>query len=378
MHHTRMIESVSEAIKTNLQKNEKKKYELFHDMSKDYNKAKVKVKHTADKRVTNLKQVTYKLNEIYVQPYQVQHDRQISEFTKHIYKQSLNVFASIKEKTTDAKVKKEIDFLAQSYEDKFGEFVRETQKLPIKTRLGRQKVIINTLETSNRILNRLVNYLIGRMGKNVLRNEVAANVFQHEINKKMEIEKNHICKKFSICRSQDGCTNFMVDVIDIVLSADDNKIIQIRDALTEVLTYTDYSNSKNPLTEKNIKKAISNIDKTEITELKPRLYIMKNILVHKNKPIEVVGEVDERVNKTLAFLEMVDAMENALPPNEENRLSWSDLKNSLQGWKDSHRKDIVEITQSVVDHFKKGMQSFDHETALSFERNFNLICEHKI
>lgn len=289
--------------------------------------------------------------DISIKPRFVKDDKKIKEFTKHVYEQSIKVLESIKDKMATYDMKKEAERLMRTYEDKFGDFVRDTQSQKIRTRLGTQKVILNTLDTSNRILERLAHYLLAKMdGKGILRTAGGENFILDKLNKKKELENKHICNKLHICRSKDSFTDFIVDILSIISSADDKSITTMRDACTEVLKNINYNNFLDSDTEKRFQKGISDIEKYDANTMRSLFLIMKNILSSRNTPIKVVGKEDSRINKTVAFLEMINSWEKRLPPNEKNMLDWNDMRTSFREWKDGSRKDTVDLVQHLAGH----------------------------
>ncbi|KAH9640130.1 hypothetical protein HF086_002790, partial [Spodoptera exigua] len=307
---------------------------------------------------------TLRTGDIYTNPHRVKSDAKITEFTDNLFKQTLNVFDTVKKKTSQYHVKKEIDALAKNYEEKFKEFLRDRNSQKIKTRLGTQKVILNTIETSNRILKRLVNFMIGDMDKKaVLRDNMAtAKIFQKEIETEQNLELSQACKNFGVCRTGNGFPEFIADVITIILRCDDRRFQQSIDALTEVLKDTNYY-ILDSSTERRLKDGIENLEMQPIYTLRPTLTIIRNIISNKNKPLVVNNSnANKLVNSTLAFLELIDIMEQRFPRNETNASEWSEIKTSLSDFVDSKRYDIQDIMELFVKHLKKSLKSLDMPT----------------
>lgn len=325
---------------------------------------------------TTTQVTTVRTEEIYSAPHKVKDDDKINEFTNHIFKQNLKVFDSIKHKTNQYYLRKQVDVLAKSYEDKFREFLKETRHQNIKTRLGTQKVILNTIDMSNRILKRLINYMIGDMDrKGVLRNNVAtANIFQKEVEKEQNLELTHACKKFGICRTGDGFPEFLTDLLTYMLKSDNKKFKQSIDAFTEVVKSTDFYKVLDSDTERKLKSSIENMELLSVQTLRPVMMIIKNIIWNKNKPIIIHSDSrGSRVNSTLAFLEIIDLLDQKLPRNEANILEWNDIRNSMRDFAEGKRYDVQDIMEAFVKHLKKAVRSMDAPNRRIISKNLNQI-----
>lgn len=137
--------------------------------------------------------------------------------------------------------------------------------------------------------------------KGILRNSDTENVVLNELNKKKDLENKHICAKMQIYTTDESYTKFAIDVLGIVLSSDDNKIVEIRDAFTEVLKNTNFSHILDIATENSFLKGIGDLEKYSPGTIRAIIFMMKNLLSSRNRPIKVVGKEDDRVNKTLAL-----------------------------------------------------------------------------
>lgn len=314
-------------------------------------------------------------NGLFEFPHAVSEDEKINDFTYHVYKQSLNIFDEIKKKV-DPSLAHRVDVLTKNYDEKFRDFINDTMKQKIKTRLGTQRVILNTIDTSNRLLKRLVNYFIGDMQRDgVLRtNDVAVNVFLKEIERGSNLEMLHVCSKFGICRSAQGFGDFLVEVLSIILKSDKEKIKRASDALTEVLKNTDWSKIMKSTTKRKFNNKIEAIEKYDDAKVKAFFWITKNVLALKNQPITVMVTGSRHINKTVAVLEVIDELEKHLPANEENKLEWMDIRNSFRDWSAGKRKDILEIMTALISHIKKkAVDLFSDATAQNLNGKLNII-----
>uniref|UniRef100_A0A2A4K4V1 ZAD domain-containing protein n=1 Tax=Heliothis virescens TaxID=7102 RepID=A0A2A4K4V1_HELVI len=320
---------------------------------------------------------TIRTGEIYDSgTHKIRDDVKVNDFTNHLYKQTLKVFDVVKEKTSQYHVKKQIDELARSYEEKFKEFLADTRSQKIKTRLGTQKVILNTIDMSNRILNRLINFMIGDMDKKgVLRQNVAtANIFQKEIEKEQNLELGHACKKFGICRSGKGFPDYITGILTTLLRCDDKKFKQSVDSLTEVMKNMKFHHVLESQTSRKIKESVEKIERLPVSVLRPMVMILKNIITHKNKPLIVETlSASHRVNSTLAFLEIIDLLDQKMPRDEAHALEWIDIENSLKGFADNKRYDVQEIMEVIIKTLKKILKGLDKESQKIVSKNLDII-----
>lgn len=359
------------------EKSKKEKHKKIKRKAKSIhvNKTTTPITTTTTKPTTTKKQITSLVPkndvDIFVKPIRVKDDPTLTDHIQYIYKQSLKVFDEIKNKVDNYKLKKEIKFLARSYDEKYKEFVKENKYHLVKSRLGRKKVVLNAAETSNRILDRLVGYLKSKVEEKGLRSGFP-NVFERALQKKTDLENKRMCKKFGLCRTGKGFRHFLIDALTTVLNADDGKLIQMNDAFTEVLKNRDFSNIMDGRTAKHFQRSIRDFENYNIDVLKPIFYIVRNVLVNIHEPLRVTSK-DRSVNKTVAFIEILDVFEEKMPPDEANRLAWDDSLNALRSWSNNDRFDITEMIETFVDHVKKAMDRFDSRTTGKIERNMNIL-----
>ncbi|PZC71104.1 hypothetical protein B5X24_HaOG214128 [Helicoverpa armigera] len=381
--HGKVNEDAASFIdKTNAAFNEKEKLAKDHHLNKT-NENTGKVVRANGTVVTNATKptttvvTTMRTGDIYDnKTHKIKDDAKVNDFTNHLYKQTLKVFDVVKGKTSQYHVKKQIEAISKSYEDKFKEFLADTKTQKIKTRLGTQKVVLNTIDMSNRILNRLVNFMIGDMDKKgVLRHNVGtANIFQKEIQKEQKLELGHACKKFGICRSGKGFPEFLTDVLTILLQCDDKKFKQSIDALTEVAKNTNYHNALESHTEQKLKEAVDKMERLPVRLLRPIFMILKNVITHKNQPLIVETlSASHRVNSTLAFLEIIDLLDQKMPRNESNTLEWIDIETSLRDFADNKRYDVQEIMETIIKTLKKTLRALDKDSQRIISKNLNII-----
>ncbi|KAJ8704850.1 hypothetical protein PYW08_012170 [Mythimna loreyi] len=282
---------------------------------------------------TTTKVTTVRTKDIFTNPHTVGNDSKIIEFVSHLFKQSLKIFGDIKETTDQDHIKAQINDLAASYHEKFKEYIKDTSGQLVKTRLGTQKVILNTIETSNRLLKRLLNFLINNMEKKGLlrHNAGTTNRLQKAIETEQQLELIRACKKFGICRSGPGVSAFILKILNILLKCDEGRFKQTVDAFTEIVKNTEFNDILDSGVEKTLKYIVARAEQAPVVILRAVVMILKNTLMSQNKPMIVSSYAarSNAVNSTLAFLEIIDLLDTEVPKTEVNLLEWHDTTKSL-------------------------------------------------
>ncbi|CAB3258063.1 unnamed protein product [Arctia plantaginis] len=309
-------------------------------------------------------------------PHKIKYNIQVQVYSLQILEIGMQVFDEMKNKTIDETIKTKLQDLSDIYAYKYKEFLSETYKHEIKTRLGIQKVFLNAIDVSDHILKRLVNGVVTDLdNRGSLRENIGAiNDLQQEVRQTTDRQYQLLCSKLNICRSNNGFPEFLSDFLTTILRCNDEKFQNAIDALTEVAKEVDFKNVFNKKTRKQIKIMIEHVENQKVGVLKPSLLIIRNIIANKNKPIVVKPSEmkNNRVNSTIAFLEILDAFDIKLPRTDANILEWGDLRTSLHQWGKNKRNDIQDIMGIFIRHIKgalEGMPSLmqDH-VAKNFAR----------
>lgn len=302
---------------------------------------------------------TVRTASIYNKTFRVRDDIDITNFFVNLYNETIHVFNTVKRRTDQEPVKKLIDNLERSYKVKFKEFLIDTSGKKIKTRLGTQKVILNSIETSTGFLNRLANFLAEDISHPSLRdNFETVNTFKKVVEKAEKLELEEACKKFGICRSNSLFSVFVTKLLDTMLLYDGTKFTQTRDALTEELKYLNFS-ALHEKAQKKLKHKVDSLERMDQNKAKVVVAILKNTIVNRNKPIIVNPLRSNLVNSTLALFEIIDLLDAKFVGNETK---WVEIENSFKDFGDDRRDDIQIIMADLVEHIKNNLKSLDHES----------------
>ncbi|XP_048002812.1 general transcriptional corepressor trfA-like isoform X2 [Leguminivora glycinivorella] len=300
-------------------------------------------------------------------PHKVQDDERIKKFTTHVYEQALKVFEAMKKKT-DPYTGKKIDALAETYKQKFMDFVRNTRNVDIKTSQGTRNVILHTIDTSNLIMKRIVSFLKTDMlgkGTNALRQGGALRM-QKELDTVKSLEYEHACKMFGICHSANGFRNKLQVIVSTLLALPDRKLIQANDAATEIFKDADLSNFiSSYATQNRVRKAIKSLEDFDAKKLRKSLEVLFGVLsqshlpliVDRSKKIEKVS-----VKRTISFHGLLDALEDAIPPTEGNRKVWDDVAKQLKIWKDGGAINVQETLKILYDNVSTGVAKYGEKS----------------
>ncbi|XP_063391927.1 uncharacterized protein LOC134677403 [Cydia fagiglandana] len=295
--------------------------------------------------------------------HKVQDDERIRKFTGHVYEQALKVFESMKKKT-DPYTGTKIDALAETYKQKFKDFVKNTRNVDIRTEQGTQNVILHTIDTSNLILERIANFLNTDMlgeGTSALR-QGGASRLQKEVDTVKSLEHQHACKMFGICRSANGFRDQLQNIISTLLSLPDNKLHQANDAATEILKHADLSAFiSSYATRHRLDKAIRSLENIDARTLRNNLELLFGVLSQSHLPLIVdrARSIEKHsVKRTVSFHALLDAMEDALPPTEANKSEWGDIVKRLKVWKDGGETDVQDTMKILYDNVNRGAQKY--------------------
>lgn len=289
---------------------------------------------------------------IYQTPRLVREDIKVQDFIQDIQEKSKIFFNSMKDKVPDVRSKNKIDFLSRSYDEKFNEFLNETQNQKILTRLGTQKVILNIIDTSNGIMKRLLNYLLGDMqNKGTLRHG-AITILEGELINEEKQDYLNACKKFGVCRTKDRFSLYAAEFLTEIISGDDDKIKRAVDCFTELFKDADYSSIVDKKLKKQIVATMEWIDEIEGRELRPLLMSFKNMLVSKNRPLVVMPDAyGSAMNRSVAFLDLVDAIDEKLPPTGGAVKEWNECIGDAREWVAGLRNDALDIMSKFSAQF---------------------------
>ncbi|CAG9577445.1 unnamed protein product [Danaus chrysippus] len=294
----------------------------------------------------------------------------LQEFLKHIIDKAVRVWDDIARLADGEKLQRKVNEMKKNYIQQFGGFVKQSENHKLRTKLSSQKFILNTIDTSNRIMQRLVNYLAtnGNFARTL-------NIFNLEIDREKQLEYLFACKKFGVCRSRKEFSDLMVEILDIILQADNFKLQQAANAITESFKSTDFTLTIEDSTQKDIRKVIQRIELWGPLELRAMFSVLKNALVHKNEPFIVFQNKDlQIINKTTAFQEIVDTLDKNILLSD-NAVQFDKVIDKLTKWREGSGSEVQGAFESLVKMIKNGLEKLDSKTAEDVDKNFKVLLK---
>ncbi|KAJ2942297.1 hypothetical protein O0L34_g15845 [Tuta absoluta] len=311
----------------------------------------------------------------------VKNNEKAQKFTMNVFSQNVGVFKAIKSKISNTKIRAKIDTMTKIYRDKFADFVESNQNQRIATSLGIQKVVLNTIETSNLIMRRLFNLFMDHM-KDVFipdRNGLIEN-WCNRIDNEEKQEYAQACQNMKICRSKYTFSSFLVEFIAILVQVDNVKLKQAIDAITEVVKNIKLDKLMDKYMQTELYAYIDAAEKAEEAQIRTLLAMARNMLVNKNKPLVVRQSVLKRVvDQNIMLMDLIDLLDGKILATDENVSKWNDLKNSLTQWanilgnSDGLGNNILEIMQAFVNIFVEGIKNMNKNMARKFHHKFQMF-----
>lgn len=299
----------------------------------------------------------------------------INAFIQRILVRNMNLFHTVGDKTKDKKWKNIIREIAEAYEERFKKFAKDTKKHKVKSRMGSERAILNCIEVSNRIIKRLLNYVLDEMDKKGhLKNTHALNIIAKELKVKTKSELKRTCLKLGICRSRNGFTDFLIDFLTTVISQEDKIFQTAYNALTAAVRSTDLSKTLGVNSDETLKALIRKLSKENMMFKRTATTIIKNIILKRNTPLIVYGDNEiGKVNRTIALLEIVNILDKYVPENDENFKTWMDLKGKLDNFVIGRDNNVQETMLAFVQHIKKVIEAMNSKSFVQILHDSQIV-----
>lgn len=288
----------------------------------------------------------------------VKDDIKIHSFNNHISKQSLKVFSNWKKNTDSLKTKNKIDMLQDSFIEKLSGFLKQNENYVLRTKLAPQKVVVNLMDTAYKMMQRCINYLA--KDEDVVRN-LNIHLLYKELNRQNEIENIHACKILGACRTNNGYTDFIMNVLTTILQTSNTEIQQASNALTEVVKSNDFSNILDIEAERKLNESINSIELLNTFSTRAMLLIFRNVLLNRNKPIFIMNNLDKNVaQRTEALHNLMDLL-NKHMNSKENKNEWRDIEKQVTAWKNKENNNIQEAMERIIKQLKRVLEQLSGE-----------------
>ncbi|XP_075989890.1 uncharacterized protein LOC142985542 [Anticarsia gemmatalis] len=313
--------------------------------------------------------------------HKVKDDMKIVLFTNNLLNHTSRLLRHTAEKAEEYSWSKLINHIAKEYEHKFSEFLRESRHQEIKTRLGTQKFILNSIDVSNRIVMRLFGYVMNEMqNKDQLRFSRTPNILNDRIEKGADWGYRHACSELYICRSRNSFTNYLTDVLTVLLSVDNVKFKQAFDSFTEAGKHVDLSKKFGPKIDKSVKKYIDDVEREDVQTQRARTMILKNIIAYRNMPLTLFHDStpeQSKLRETLTFLEILDKMDEKIKADKHHIREWEAIKMQLHNWSRGEYVNIQDTMTKLVQQVKEAIDQLDKKALVNINKDgyYNYITQ---
>ncbi|XP_045783297.1 uncharacterized protein LOC123879564 isoform X2 [Maniola jurtina] len=309
------------------------------------------------------------------QDYKVKDDPKIFSFTLHIFQQNLKIFDNIMKSAQLDRLKHKFKSVKKRYIEEFKNFLSQNKDYKIKTKLGIQKVIFNTIDTCYKILQRLIPQVSKAMdGENFVKDNPIKK-FQRGVDRQKIIEEIHACKKFGMCRNKEEYSDFITEIIGFIIQANDSKVKQASDALTEVVKTTDFTNVIDNNIQDEVRKFMKVLEVSDPVLLRAMFFILRNAISSQNHPIVIIDPVDEKLAaKTTAFHNILNILDKNIVKSA-NDTEWDEIIRHFEEWKDGFRTDILNLFETLTKQIKMAFDKMDSKTAQQVNENMKILVK---
>ncbi|CAB3238192.1 unnamed protein product [Arctia plantaginis] len=306
----------------------------------------------------------------------VQDDAKVNSFIRHIPNHYSKLFRALERKITDDKWKHVLKKIERAFRTKFNEYIVETTHNKIKSRTGTERVVLNSIGVSNRIIRRLFNYVLGNTNnKAFLRNNYTIDIIEKEIKKHTHNERHRACLKLEICRSSKGFVTYIIDILTILCSSNNEKFEGAFTSLSKVVQKTRFADILGEDVEKGIQQKVAQYDHVNLVYKRSMVAILKNIIANRNSPLIVYGDSQvDQINKTMALLEIINTLDENVAGNLVNLQEWNEIKNNLLNYSTNEEADNIDTTMTaLITNIVKVISKLDEQSRAHVVQNAKIL-----
>lgn len=305
----------------------------------------------------------------------VEDDAKVYNFIRHIPNHYSKLFRNLARKTTDDNWKRVFKEVERDFKNKFNEYVTETTHSKIKSRTGTERVVLNSIAVSNRIIRRLFNYILGDTNnKAFMRNNDTIDVINKLLNKRTKDELHRACLKLGICRTSRGFASYIIDILTILCGSDNAKFEGALNSISKLVKKTQFDIFGKDI-ENEIHKKFAQYDHVHLVYKRSLVAIVKNMIANRNSPVAVYGDSQVgQINKTMALIEIINTMDENLPDNLENLQEWNNIKSDILNYSTNvGTKHIDTIAAALLENILKAIRDLDEKPRTDVIRNTKII-----
>lgn len=288
--------------------------------------------------------------------HRVEDDVKVNSFIKEILKNNLKLFTAVGNKAKNRRCKKKIEDLGQIYKSKFNDYIIETNQHNIRSKMGTERVILNSVDVSHSIVKRLVNFVTNEAVKkgSLRNNSEVLSLFDRELKKVTKAELKRACSKLNICRSSNELSSFLAAMVTKIFGLKNDEFKVAFEVLVQTIQAVNYTDVLDAHTDKGIQETMRRYEKMPFLFQKTAMSAIKNILTSVNKPFVMYNDINvSQLDKTMAAFEIIKILDEKVPNSIENINTWNNIKS-----KDVTNPDT--IVEFVV-HVKRALKQLDKE-----------------
>nr|XP_053620888.1 uncharacterized protein LOC128681190 isoform X1 [Plodia interpunctella] len=353
--------------------NKRKDNKKYSDSSSEYSK---KMTKGDVKKLINILLNDANFRE--TKPYKIREIEDLNNFTSKVLKRSLRTLKKINDHV-DNRLKSKVKRLAVMYQVKFSHNLNESLDHIIRTRFGLQKFMLNTLRTSDNILQRLKNNLIYDLNKSHnlgIRSNTSEYINNH-INETKYLQLQYICMNYNICESNVRFSMFLANLAFMVThSMNITKMKVQRNSFVNYLSKANVSKHMNETTMQNFYQVLNFMQMWSDNKIRDTFIMVFHMLVYPTKPVAPNGT--QFAKHIVPLFEIITLLDKCIPPSNGTKSRWSCIEKVYSEWIDAKISDNVidNITKAIFEEIEDGIHKMRKETLEFFKRQIAIICQY--
>nr|XP_053620886.1 uncharacterized protein LOC128681189 isoform X1 [Plodia interpunctella] len=311
-------------------------------------------------------------------PYKIKEIEDLNNFTSKVLKRSLRTLKKINDHV-DNRLKSKVKRLAVMYQVKFSQYLNESLDHTIRTRFGLQKFMLNTLRTSDNILQRLKNNLLYELDKSHnlgIRSNTSEYIDKH-INETKYLHLQYICMNYNICNSEIRFSTYLANLAFMLTHSTNITKMKVQKSFIEnILFVTDLSNIMDDTTMVSFYKILDYNETWSDDKIRDTFHTAMEILMNPTKPIESSGI--ETSGYIIPTIEIITILDRYMKPTDTSKVGWNNMAKIYSRWVNEKIDDTVvgDITVVIIDDILVAISYFNRDLLDYFKRQIALICQY--
>lgn len=288
---------------------------------------------------------------------------------KNKLEQFLNSFGNLKQRSLDNGFKRLVRALSSIYEEKFNDLIENTDFNQFRNMNRDEKKVLHTIYLGDRFISRLFNYLLD--GEN---NEDRYKRLEKESSEETNIAVTGACMKLSVCRTRNSFTAFVMDFFTILMSLDNNKFEETFNSLFNVIKYDNFVPTFGRDIDYGLKEFIAKQQNANVVHKRSLIATAKSIFSNRHAPLilfsdDKIGEV----NKTLAFIELINMLDEKVSNSAENIQTWNRITRYFLDYEENRDNNIQRTVSNFVANMKHVVDELDETSKFQVLNDLKLL-----